>query len=196
MSMGRRELILATLLALVPIAAWFFVFQPRNADIRTVRAETDAMQSTLRRLQELGRDVGDIERAIDEAEDNLDQFRKNIPDADDVDELLGAVDTIAMRHALEVASVRTLVQVDTAEFSELPISLRLEGEFVGVYGFLCDLERLPRVTRVRALELKRDRVRAARGETDSDVVQLDLTLVIYFNHASNRHGGLLSRGGG
>ena len=194
MTMGRRELILAMLLAIVPIAAWFFVFQPRNADIKIVRAEMDAMQNTLTRLHELGREVGDIERAIDDAEDNLDQFRKNIPDADDVDELLGAVDTIAVRHNLDVASVRTLVQINTPEYSELPITLRLEGEFVGVYGFLSDLERLPRVTRVREFEIKRDRVRAAHGESNIDVVQLDLTLVIYFNHASNRREGLLSRG--
>ena len=191
----RREHVLAAVLAAVPIAAWFFVFQPRNTDINTIRAATDAMQTTLTRLKELGREVGDITIAVEKAQTNLEQFRENIPDAEEVDDLLGEIDAIAIRHSLEVASVRTLAQVDAPEYSELPISLRIEGTFLGTYGFLSDIERLPRVTRIRDLELKRDRVRAGNGEENGDVIQLDLTLIIYFNHESNRTSELVSRSG-
>lgn len=186
MKMGRREHFLGAVLALVPLAAWLFVFQPRNADIRTVRAETDAMQATLSRLKELDNAVGDVGAAVEAAETQLLRFRENIPDAQDVDDLLRELAAIGVRHNLDVKSVRTLTQVDLEEFSELPISLRIEGQFTAAYGFLADLERLPRITRVREMELRRDLVKSSQLDASQGDINLDLTLVIYFERDKDR----------
>ena len=180
MNMGRRELLFLLVLTAVPISAWFFVFQPRNADISEARAEIDAMQGTLTQLNELNRSVGDLGEAINVAEVRLARFRENIPDAEELDDLLSEIDAIGVRNQLDVKSIRTLKQVDVDGYSELPLKLLIEGDFVGIYQFLVDLESLSRITRVSELQIKRDLVASqAQGTTDEAVI-MDLTLVIYF----------------
>ena len=53
MRIGPRELLFLIVLASVPVASWFFVFEPRNRDISEARAEIDSMQGTLAQLNDL-----------------------------------------------------------------------------------------------------------------------------------------------
>ncbi len=182
MNMGKREIMFLLVLAMVPLAAWFFVYEPRNVDISEARAEINSMESTLTQLNELNRAVGDLGEAIGMAEISLARFRENIPDAEQVDDLLSEIDEIGVRNSLDVKSVRTLSQVDADGYSELPISLDIEGPFVGIYQFLADVENLPRITRVREFTISRDLISTLKKDDEpvSDVVSLRLVLVIYY----------------
>ena len=97
--------------------------------------------------------------------------------------MLAELDAIGVRNDLNVKSIRTLKQVDIDGYSELPLNLVVEGEFLGIYRFLSDIENLPRITRVSDLEIRRDQV-SGLSPVDEDgragLVDMTLVLVIYF----------------
>ncbi|MAB73279.1 MAG: hypothetical protein CMJ54_12335 [Planctomycetaceae bacterium] len=183
MKLGIREMIFLLVLAAIPVAAWFFVFEPRNQDIEQSRREIAQMESTLIRLDQLTDEVGDVRTAIDEAELRLADFRQNIPDANEVDDMLAEIHRIGERNALGISSIRALNRTETQGYAEIPLSLEIDGSFRGLYRFLIDLERLPRITRVRDLKLQRNLVesRGRVGEEDAPAGQIDasMTVVIY-----------------
>ena len=88
MKMGIREYAFLAVLTAVPLASWFFVFQPRNEDIRQARMEISSMETTLVRLEVLTGAVGDVRSRIDEAEARLADFGRIIPNAEEVEDLL------------------------------------------------------------------------------------------------------------
>ena len=57
---------------------------------------------------------------------------------------------------------------------ELPIKLQFEGDFTNVYAFLRNVEEMPRMTRVRGMQIK------ARDRETSGHVQVQLAMNIYF----------------
>ena len=183
MKLGIREMIFLLVLAAIPVAAWFFVFEPRNQDIEQSRREIAQMESTLIRLDQLTDEVGDVRNAIDEAELRLADFRQNIPDANEVDDMLAEIHRIGERNALGISSIRALNRTETQGYAEIPLSLEIDGSFRGLYRFLIDLERLPRITRVRDLKLERNLVesRGRVGDEDTPAGQIDasMTVVIY-----------------
>jgi type IV pilus assembly protein PilO len=183
MKLGIREMIFLLVLAAIPVAAWFFVFEPRNQDIEQSRREIAQMESTLIRLDQLTDEVGDVRNAIDEAELRLADFRQNIPDANEVDDMLAEIHRIGERNALGISSIRALNRTETQGYAEIPLSLEIDGSFRGLYRFLIDLERLPRITRVRDLKLQRNLVesRGRVGDEDAPAGQIDasMTVVIY-----------------
>ena len=183
MNLGIREMVFLLVLAAIPVAAWFFVFEPRNQDIEQSRREIAQMESTLVRLDQLTEEVGDVRTAIDEAELRLADFRRNIPDANEVDDMLAEIQRIGERNALGISSIRALNRSETQGYAEIPLSLEIDGSFRGIYRFLLDLERLPRITRVRDLKLERNLVesRGRTGEDDTPPGQIDasMTVVIY-----------------
>ena len=183
MNLGIREMVFLLVLAAIPVAAWFFVFEPRNQDIEQSRREIAQMESTLVRLDQLTEEVGDVRTAIDEAELRLADFRRNIPDANEVDDMLAEIHRIGERNALGISSIRALNRSETQGYAEIPLSLEIDGSFRGIYRFLLDLERLPRITRVRDLKLERNLVES-RGRGDDDdtpagQIDASMTVVIY-----------------
>lgn len=183
MKLGIREMIFLLVLAAIPVAAWFFVFEPRNQDIEQSRREIAQMETTLVRLDQLTDEVGDVRTAIDEAELRLADFRQNIPDANEVDDMLAEIHRIGERNALGISSIRALNRTETQGYAEIPLSLEIDGSFRGLYRFLIDLERLPRITRVRELKLERNLVES-RGRGDDDdtpagQIDASMTVVIY-----------------
>ena len=183
MKLGIREMIFLLVLAAIPVAAWFFVFEPRNQDNEQSRREIAQMETTLVRLDQLTDEVGDVRTAIDEAELRLADFRRNIPDANEVDDMLAEIHRIGERNALGISSIRALNRTETQGYAEIPLSLEIDGSFRGLYRFLIDLERLPRITRVRELKLERNLVES-RGRGDDDdtpagQIDASMTVVIY-----------------
>lgn len=183
MKLGIREMTFLLVLAAIPVAAWFFVFEPRNQDIEQSRREIAQMESTLIRLDQLTDEVGDVRTAIDEAELRLADFRRNIPDANEVDDMLAEIHRIGERNALGISSIRALNRTETQGYAEIPLSLEIDGSFRGLYRFLIDLERLPRITRVQDLKLERNLVesrgRDAEDDTPSGQIDASMTVVIY-----------------
>ncbi len=181
MKMGNREITFLIVLAAVPVAAWFFVFQPRNHDIEQSRREIAAMEATLTRLDRLAGAVGDVRLAIDEAEGRLADFRRNIPDAEEVDDLLAEMHRIGDRNSLRLASIRAVNQSEVQGHLEIPLNMEVRGDFPGIYRFLVDLERLPRIVRVQSLELERTMTKSRSGDEDRPQGDLDVavTVVVY-----------------
>ncbi len=180
MKLGPREITFLLILAAVPVGAWFFVFEPRNQEIDQSRRTISAMQTTLAQLDNLTNSVGDVKLAIDQAEARLADFRQNIPDAEEVDDLLAEMNAIGVRNDLKFTSIRALKQSEVQQHLEIPLTMELEADFVGIYRFLSDLERLPRIVRVQTLEIDRNLVAKNRDdERPEGSLDVSMTVVVY-----------------
>ena len=70
--------------------------------------------------------------------------------------ILEQVTIIAQKKGLQFKTIRTLNQKECNGYIEQPIQMELYGNFNSYYSFLLDLENLPRITKIRELELKKD----------------------------------------
>ena len=175
MKFGLRETIFMLLLLAMPVAAYFFVFQPRNEQIAEAREEVRLKQAKLRQLELATRSMSDLGQEIDRLAQAIDVFEKKLPVQREVEVLLKQVWELAHRHHLVPKSVRTDKPVPAAQYSELPIRMTILGNFDGFYEFMVDLERLPRITRLPRMSLKR--VDSAQGTQ----LEANITLSIFFD---------------
>ncbi|MEE2971941.1 MAG: type 4a pilus biogenesis protein PilO [Planctomycetota bacterium] len=181
MKLGIREYAYLAVLVAVPLASWFFVFQPRNTDIVNARREIASMEVTLARLDTLAGTVGDVRASIHEAEGRLADFGRIIPNAEEVEDLLAEMNRIGQRHELSIASIRAIKQTEVQGYIEIPHRVEISGDFEGIYRFLADLERLPRLVRVQSLEIERNLLDAGRvdGERTFGLLDASLVMVVY-----------------
>jgi Tfp pilus assembly protein PilO len=61
----------------------------------------------------------------------------------------------------------------TDQFYELPVNVKFAGDFRDVFSFLCQLEDLPRLTRITSMIVKADNA--------SGGVQVDLMMSLYYS---------------
>jgi type IV pilus assembly protein PilO len=173
MQFGIREAAFVLLLLAMPVAAYFFVFEPRATQIAEAREEIVSKQAKLKELEAATKSIEDLGEEIDKLRNAIDLFEKKLPAQRDVEVVLRDVWRLAAENNLTPKSVRTDKIVTTAQYAELPIKMTILGNFSGFYTFLQELEKLPRITRTPSMKLK-------KLDDEEGVMQADMVLSIFF----------------
>jgi len=178
MRFGVREVIFLVVLLVVPVASYFYVFKPRNEEIKQAQHEVEIKQAKLEKLREVKERIKNIDLAIEQGRAAIELVEAKLPSAMDVEVMLQDVWELAATAKLEVKSVQSEKAVAAANYMEQPLRVEMIGSFDGFYQFLMGLENLPRITRVHDLNLER------QGDMREDVqyglMKASFTLSIYF----------------
>lgn len=185
MRIGLRELLFLAVLFAIPLSAFQYVFKPRNAEIAQARAEIELKERRLLELEQTTSRISDLGEAISLGREAIDIVEAKMPSAQNVDRVLQSVTEIAARHHLAIRQIETKSRIPAAQFMELPIEIKLDGNFDGFYEFLTDLEQLPRLTRIKALLMKR--IEGANGSMEATFI-----LSIYFQPDGAASGATLA----
>ncbi len=178
MRFGLRELIFILVLLAMPVAAYFFVFEPRNKQIAEALKEIQEKEAKLSQLELVTKDIDDLGQEIDKLTEAIEMFEMKLPAQREVEVILKQVWELAAQHNLIPKKIRTDKPVAAAQYAELPIQMTIIGDFDGFYSFLLDLEKLQRITRMPKMILEKS-VRNDDGQMQADVV-----LSIFFDSQS------------
>jgi type IV pilus assembly protein PilO len=179
---GTREFVFIAILLAVPIASYFFVFSPRNAQIKAAKAEISQKEARLGELRRLTDRISDLDNEIVQWGESIRRLEEKLPDHEGADAILGQITEIAQSNKLLVRSIKGEKAVPAAMAMELPLRTTVEGDFRGFYKFLLDIEGLPRITRIH--QLKMSRLEPSRGDekaVPSGAMKAEFVLSIYFD---------------
>jgi len=182
MRFGLREVIFFLVLLMVPVAAFWFVFQPQNGEIRQARKEIAHKESMLASLDEATARTADLAAANEEISTAIGMIEARLPSNKEVEIILEQVAQIATDADLKLEKVKAEKPVPAATYMEQPLEMQIEGPFERFYAFMLDLERLDRITRMPDLMIERS------DETDGHI-EATFTLSIYFESESSGEAG-------
>ena len=190
MRFGFREFIFLIVLLAVPAVSLFYVFKPRNEEIRTALEEIAVKQARLDRLDEVTAKIDDIGLAIEEGRDSVAMIEAKLPSQQDVEGILDEIWQITANNKLTVKSVKTDKPAPSAGYREQPLEMVVQGQFDGFYEFLLELENLPRITRIHKLTLKRASIHSRNRAEESapGSVTAEFTLSIYYEDSTKLGG--------
>ena len=177
MRFGIREAVFMALLLGMLVASYMIVFEPRNRMKEEAQQEIMQRQAKLRQLDQATVHYKNMEIEIERLTDAIKEYEQKLPGQREVEVILKEVWQLADKHNLIPKSVRTDKIVGTANYSEVPIKMVIIGDFDGFYSFLLDLEKLPRITRMPKMNLKK--IESEEGQMKADIV-----LSIYFDNTS------------
>lgn len=182
MRFGFRELVFFAVLLAVPVASFFYLFKPRNDDIKRARAEIAVKQANLERLAAVTATIDDIGLEIERGRESVQMIEAKLPNEQDVEGILEQVWQLAKRSRLNIRSVKSDKPVPAALYMEQPLKIAMEGDFDGFYQFLLELENLPRITRAHQLKLERADNKPGRDKDQlpPGSMTAEFTLSIYF----------------
>ena len=179
MQFGIREAAFILLLLAMPVASYFFVFEPRATQIAEARAEIAAKQGKLKELEAATKKIENLGQEIDRLREAIDLWEQKLPAQRDVEVVLRDVWRLADENNLTPKSVRTDRIVTTSHYAELPIKMTIIGDFSGFYTFLQELEKLPRITRMPKMKLE-------KLDGENGTMQADIVLSVFFENRPRR----------
>jgi type IV pilus assembly protein PilO len=173
MKFGIRELVLVSAMIALLVCSYVFVFTKANAKREKMKAEIATWRKELANLDAKTAGIDNIGRKIEELQKAIQFFEKKLPQEREVDKILKEVWQMAEANSLQTKTVKTLKSERGPNYSEQPIQMNLAGDFNGFYAFLLQLEKLPRITRVSQMKL--EKINERDGEMTAQ-----MTLSIFF----------------
>ena len=172
MQLGPREMILFGLVLSLPVVSYALVFRPQSSEIDRARTEISHKREMLDRLRAETARNDDLERANAAIAAHVAELEERLPTGKEVDEIIRQVSALAVDAGLAPPSIKSLKPLEAAGYREQPLELKTSGSFAGYYDFLVQLERLPRITRITDMTVR-------RGQAEAEI-SVDFTLNIYF----------------
>ncbi len=164
MTAGTRKVLFFIILIAIAWLAYSFMIKPANAQLADQR---DALNKKLTKLNELELATAaarDLTKQIAQLEEAIQFFESKLPPQSEIHKVLEQVTLIAQKKGLRPKTIRTLKPKDCNGYIEQPLNMELHGHFNSYYSFLLELERLPRITKIRELELKK----SSRNESETE----------------------------
>jgi len=149
-----------------------FVVWPLLQQASDDQAAIRQRREELVKLERVARQITDLKQEIQRLEDALAFFEDRLPARREIDVILKEVWRIASSKSLTPRRIETKAVETQARYGSQPITMTMEGRFDHFYEFLLGLERLPRITRVRQMQI-------TKSPMNEGVVQVDLLMDIF-----------------
>jgi type IV pilus assembly protein PilO len=179
MTGNLRKVVFFILLVGVAVVGYQYMIKPANARLTESKSRVDAKLTQLAKFQDASTAADDLSKQLEQLKEAMEFFESKLPPKSQIHEVLEQVTVIAQKQGLKPKTIRTLAKKNNSGYIEQPLKMTLEGNFGSFYSFLLELEKLPRIMKIRELDLKRQR------EDDGEITA-DFIVSIFFQNMSGK----------
>jgi type IV pilus assembly protein PilO len=168
MTGGLRKVVFFALLVGVAVVGYQFMIRPANKNLAESKNRVDAKLAKLLEFEKATAAAEDLTKQLEQLQQAIEFFESKLPPTSQIYDVLEQVTVIAQKQGLKPKTIRTLVQKDNSGYVEQPLRMELQGNFNSFYSFLLELEKLPRIMKIR--ELKLDKQTNGEGQVLADFI--------------------------
>ncbi len=176
MNSGLRKLVFFVLLAGVAGAGYLYMIKPANQHLSEARQRLDGKRAKLTEFEEATAKADDLNKQLAQLEEAIRFFESKLPPTSEIHKVLEQVTVVAQKQGLKPKTIRTLVPKDNNGYVEQPLEMKWVGDFNSFYSFLLEIEKLPRIMKLKQLNLEKER------ESTGGEVGADFILSIFFQN--------------
>ena len=168
MTSGLRKIVFFVLLLGVPFLAYQYMIKPANKLLAEQNARIQTKMAKLAEIEKATATAENLTKQLEELQDAIGFFESKLPPKSKIHKVLEQVTIIAQKQGLKPKTIRTLKKKNNSGYIEQPLKMELEGNFNAFYSFLLELEKLPRIMKIR--ELKLEKIRELEGQIKTDFI--------------------------
>jgi len=162
MTSNLRKIVFFILLVGIAFCAYRYMIKPANRNLEEKRAAVEVKMKKLSDFEKATAATKDLNKQLEQLEKAIQFFEGKLPPTSEIHKVLEQVTLIAQKQGLEPKTIRALSKKNNSGYVEQPLKMEVTGDFNSFYTFLLELEKLPRIMKIRELELKKEK--AAEGQ--------------------------------
>ena len=170
-----RKAVFFILLLGVAGAGYQYMIKPANENLAEIKGRVESKRAQLAKYEQAAIAAEDLTKQLEQLQEAIEFFESKLPPKSQIHEVLEQVTVIAQKEGLKPKTIRTLKKKDNSGYIEQPLNMALEGDFGSFYSFLLELEKLPRIMKIRELRL-------AKQTNSKGHVGAQFTVSIFFQN--------------
>lgn len=168
MTSGLRQAIFFVLLVGVAAIGYQGMIRPANRKLAEAKQKLEGKRAKLADFEEATGNTEDLNKQLEQLQEAVRFFESKLPPTSEVHKVLEQVTVIAQKQGLKPKTIKTLQPKDNSGYVEQPLNMKLVGNFTSFYSFLLELEKLPRIMKLR--ELKLEKQNSSEGEIGAEFI--------------------------
>jgi len=168
MTGGSRKFVFFILLVGTAFIAYQYMIKPANKYLAESKERVQAKMTKLSEFEKATVAANNLNKQLEELQQAIKFFESKLPPTSEIAEVLQQVTTIVQKQGLAPKTIRTLQRKNNSGYVEQPLKMQLVGNFNSFYSFMLELEKLPRIMKIRELEL--DKQKDHEGQISADFI--------------------------
>jgi type IV pilus assembly protein PilO len=146
--------LLVAIFAGVVLAALWFVWRPEWNDLSAGQQEEKALKDKYMEKKKLAVNLAGYERQLKEIEQAFGTLLKQLPKKSEMDALITDINQAGLGRGLQFELFKPATSETQSEFyAELPVEIRVTGEYHSLGAFASDVSKLPRIVLLNNLNV-------------------------------------------
>jgi type IV pilus assembly protein PilO len=156
-----KALILVGTLVLMGAGYYFGVYTGKQEDYKAITEELNSKKKELQTLQDTKKNLVAYKSKVSELEAELNLLLVQIPKSSEIPGILSNVSTKGRESGLSFILFQPDKEIKSKDkkYTEVPVSIRVEGTYQSFAVFLDKVRRLERIINVRDISMKKKAVR-------------------------------------
>lgn len=150
-----RKVVFFVLLLGVAVIGYQYMIKPANEHLAEVKNRVDVKFAQLAKFQQASAAAEDLSKQLAQLQEALGVFESRLPPKSDIDKVLHDVTVIVQNQSLRSKTIKRLKDKNNSGYIEQPLKMELVGNFSSFYSFLLELENLPRIMKIRELNIEK-----------------------------------------
>jgi type IV pilus assembly protein PilO len=175
MTSGFRKAVFFVLLLGVAIVGYQYMIKPANKHLAEAKGRVQVKLNKLAEFEQTTAAAESLTKQLEQLQEAIQFFESKLPPTSEIHKVLEQVTVIAQKEGLKPKTIRTLNKKDNSGYVEQPLKMQLEGNFNSFYSYLLELEKLPRIMKIRELQLQKQ-------EQSEGQIAADFVVSIFFQN--------------
>lgn len=170
-----RKAVFFVILLCVTAIGYQYMIKKANRELAKAKVQLQAILGKLAEFEKASAAAEGLAKQMEQLEESIIFFESKLPPTSEIHKVLEQVTVIAQDQGLKPKTIRTLAKKNNSGYVEQPITMGLEGNFNAFYSFLLELEKQPRIMKIRELKL-------AKHLKDEGQIKADFVVSIFFQN--------------
>lgn len=153
LSKGQRIAIWAGVLVLVVIGFVYFSYFPKYKQIDKLRANLAKIEKQLEAAKRNARQLNTFRKKMQDAEEQFNIVMRALPEKEEIPSLLTGISKAGRDSGLEFVLFQPKPEVEKDFYAEIPVAMKVTGNYHGVATFFEDVAELNRIVNIRDIDM-------------------------------------------
>lgn len=132
----------------------YLAYMPKYDDIKKKTAKLDKLKKELNTAKTNAKDLKKFQKRISDAENQFKIVMRSLPEKKEIPSLLESISRVGRESGLEIQLFQPLREKRRDFYAEIPVSMRVQGQYHNTVLFFDRVARLSRVVNLNDIRMK------------------------------------------
>jgi len=149
-----RWLAIPGLLVLLGLLYWYFLYLPYAEDMADLQEQIETKRQTVTKHRQVAAKLDVLQAQVSELEARLQGLLRELPETREIPGLLRQISDLIVRTGLQIELFKPQPEQRKEFYAEIPIQVRVKGQYHAVGRFFDDLAHLERIISVDGIQME------------------------------------------